>query len=210
MVNVGMCSCCFRGVGMSSVPGFADLVSAATTVATTLRERGERVAVSESAAGGLINAALVAVPGASDFYIGGMVVYTGAGRYVLAGDEPPPDAMRGATEEFARYQAAQVARRYRATWGIGETGATGPAGNPYGDPAGHGWVAVAHIAGPTLDVETAGAPDRSPSGINVGVRRLATGSDDRAANMMRFALAALELAAAAVASPAELSPSGDK
>ena len=103
---------------------FDDLVMLASELGAALRDRGERVAVSESAAGGLINAALVAVPGASDFYIGGMVVYTGAGRHVLAGNDETPDGLRGATEQFAEYQAAQAARRYRAHWGIGETGAT--------------------------------------------------------------------------------------
>ncbi len=161
-----------------SAPDFADLVARAEEVASVLRARSERVAVSESAAGGLINAALVAIPGASDFYIGGMVVYTGAGRYVLAGDEPPPDDMRGATEEFARYQASRAASRYRAAWGIGETGATGPSGNPYGDPAGHGWVACVSAAGDAAEV-----------------LRLATGSDVRMDNMLRFADAALALAA---------------
>lgn len=152
---------------------FDDLVAAASELAAALRTRGERVAVSESAAGGLINAALVAVPGASDFYIGGMVVYTGAGRHVLAGDSGPPEGLRGATEEFAQYQAEQAAQRYRAHWGIGETGATGPAGNPYGDPPGHGWVAC--------------------SGALSATHRLATGSSDRVANMFDFARAALDL-----------------
>jgi len=161
-----------------SVPTFEDLVRRAERVAAALRGRGERVAVSESAAGGLINAALVAVPGASDFYIGGMVVYTGAGRYVLAGEEEPPRDMRGATEEFARYHAGRAASRYRADWGIGETGATGPSGNPYGDPAGHGWVACLAADGGVAETV-----------------RLSTGSDERATNMLRFADAALALAA---------------
>ncbi|MDG2113268.1 MAG: CinA family protein [Actinomycetota bacterium] len=160
-----------------STPNFDDLVAAAHEVAAALRSAGQRVAVSESAAGGLINAALVAVPGASDFYIGGMIVYTGAGRHVLAGDEPPPADLRGATEEFAVYQASAAAQRYRAEWGIGETGATGPSGNPYGDPAGHGWVGC---TGP---------------GPSESTRQLSTRSDDRSDNMHRFALAALELAA---------------
>ncbi len=161
-----------------NIPTFDDLVGRATDVATLLRGRGERVAVSESAAGGLINAALVAVPGASDMYLGGMVVYTAAGRHVLAGDDTLPEGLRGATEEFARVQAGQAARRYRAEWGIGETGATGPKGNPYGDPAGHGWVAC---------VSATGAP--------TATRLLATGSAVRADNMMVFAATALTLAA---------------
>ena len=165
-----------------SGPGFAELVAAAGDVASALRARGERVAVSESAAGGLINAALVAVPGASEFYVGGMVVYTGSGRYVLAGDEAPPEGLQGATEEFAVYQASRAATRYRADWGIGETGASGPSGNVYGNPAGHSWVACA-----------------GPGGTDAVItRRLDTGSDDRGENMMAFALVALEQALLAI------------
>ena len=156
---------------------FDDAMAAAHDVATLLIARNERVAVAESAAGGMISAALLAVPGASSWYLGGIVVYTGAARVLLAGDMPAPSGLRGATEEFARYEASTVAERLGATWGIGETGAAGPAGNPYGDPAGHAWVAV--------------------HGPVDATRRLATGSADRAANMAEFASAAIsELVAA--------------
>ena len=73
--------------------------------------------------------------------------------------------------------AALLARTVRecckASWGIGETGATGPTGNRYGDAAGHTCIA---IDGPTSQVLT-----------------LETGSADRVANMRRFASQALEM-----------------
>jgi nicotinamide mononucleotide (NMN) deamidase PncC len=76
-----------------------------------------------------------------------------------------------------RYLATSVRLKVRTDWGIGEGGAAGPSGNPYGDPPGHAWVAV---AGPDGAVTT---------------RHLLTGSDDREANMRAFADAALELLA---------------
>ena len=158
---------------MSAV-SFLDLVAAATRIADVLRYQGASIAVSESAAGGLINAALVAVPGASDFYRGGMIVYTGAGRKILAGNEALPEGLKGATEAFALVQANRSKNLYQADWGIGETGATGPSGNPYGDPPGVGWVACSGQLDTTL--------------------RLQTENDDRIANMHAFALAALQLA----------------
>lgn len=159
----------------------SDLAAPATAVAQRLRERGESIAVAESAAGGLISAALVAVPGASAYYLGGIVIYTvGGAQALLAGTVPLPDGVRGASEPFARWLATAAATRLTADWGVGETGAAGPAGNPYGDPAGHAWVAV---RGPDAEVRT---------------RHVLTGSDDREANMVAFAAAALEQLLAAV------------
>jgi nicotinamide-nucleotide amidase len=120
-----------------------------------------------------VSAALVSVPGASAFYLGGTVVYTRASCGFVADVVPAPEGMRGATEAFAAYLAESVGRRLGATWGLAETGATGPSGNPYGDPPGTSCLAV---WGPV------------PTG-----RRLATGSADRVANMVTFAEAAIEL-----------------
>ena len=157
---------------------FDDLLEAGEQLAAVLRQTESSVAVSESAAGGLINAALVAVPGASSFYKGGMVVYTSSAREVLAGNEPLPKGLRGATEGFALVQARQARKLYRADWGIGETGATGPSGNPYGDAPGVGWVAC--------------------SGPTELTRELQTGSDDRQSNMYEFGIAAIELTLRAI------------
>jgi PncC family amidohydrolase len=164
----------------------AALVETARSVASELRRRSETVAVAESAAGGLVSAALLAVPGASDYYAGGLVVYTAAaGRAFLGPTAPRPDGMRGATEAFARYEAETVRAALGAGWGVGETGAAGPAGNPYGDPPGHAWVAV---AGPAALGGTQ-------------AERVATGSADREANMVAFAAAALTLLHRALVAP---------
>ena len=159
-------------------PTFIDLVRAAKRLAGLLRKANQKIAVSESASGGLINAALVGVDGASDFYVGGMVVYTSVGRQILSQNQPIPPGMKGATELFARYQAERASVVYETTWGIGETGATGPQGNPYGDPPGHGWVAC---VGPVHMVQ-----------------KLSTLDNSRVANMHKFALAAIELASQTV------------
>ncbi|HEY2831099.1 MAG TPA: CinA family protein [Sporichthyaceae bacterium] len=152
------------------------LTEPAVTIAARLRARGETLAVAESAAGGLISAALLAVPGASAYFRGGVVIYTLDGaKELLAGGPPPAAGVRGASEPFARWLAASAAGKLAADWGIGETGAAGPSGNPYGDPAGHDWVAVHPPDGRTC------------------ARHLLTGSDDRAQNMQSFAAAGLAL-----------------
>jgi nicotinamide-nucleotide amidase len=152
-----------------------ELTTAAERVGALLRERGETVAVAEGSAGGLISAALLSLPGASAYYRGGVVVYTPAAYTAwMAGAVEAPGRLRGATETFALHLARSAAAKLGTSWGIGEAGAAGPS-NPYGDPAGHCWVAV---AGP-VDV----------------TRHLLTGDEDRPRNMVAFATAALELLA---------------
>jgi PncC family amidohydrolase len=156
-----------------------DLLPLARKLGTRLKERGETIAVSESSTGGLVSAALLAVPGASAYFLGGAVVYTRQSRSLLLGI---PDAalatMRPATEAYAQLLARTVRERFASTWSLGETGATGPTGNRYGDAAGHACIAV---AGPSERVIT-----------------LETGSADRIANMRAFAKAALGLLALAL------------
>jgi PncC family amidohydrolase len=157
------------------------LTELAAAVGARLKERGETIAVSESSTGGLISAALLAVPGASAYFLGGAVVYTRQSRKALLGitDEAMRERkIRSASEPYAVLAAATVRERHGATWGLAETGATGPAGNRYGDPAGHTCIAV---AGPAERVIT-----------------LRTGSADRQANMQAFARRALEELAAAL------------
>jgi nicotinamide-nucleotide amidase len=150
------------------------LVSMAETIGALLKERNETVAVSESSTGGLISAALLAVPGASAYFLGGGVIYTHKAREVLLearlADHP---GMRPSTEPYALLSATTIRERLGATWGLGETGATGPTGNRYGDAPGHSCIAV---AGPRTRAIT-----------------LETGQADREANMWRFARAALDL-----------------
>jgi PncC family amidohydrolase len=144
-----------------------------------LRRHAATIAVAESSTGGLISSALLALPGASAYFLGGAVVYTAAARRALL-DLPDLSTldMRASTEEYARLLAQTARRRFSASWAVAESGATGPAGNRYGDAAGHSCIAVA------------GAIERSIT--------IETGSTDRVANMRTFAAAALDLLAAAI------------
>lgn len=148
-------------------------------VARKLMARRETLVVAESSSGGLISAALLSVPGASAFYIGGAVVYTARARAAMVQiDRLDVEGMRSASEPYAALLAERARRLMRADWAVSETGAAGPTGNPYGDAAGHTCVAV--------------------SGRTSLVRTLETGDGDRPENMRRFAHAALELLDAAL------------
>ena len=160
---------------MTNGPFTPELLELASTCGAALRASGQRLAVAESSAGGLISATILSVGGASAYYLGGAVVYTGRSRPLVL--DEVPDGTRGATESFARLLANGARERMGAEWGLAETGATGPSGNPYGDPAGHAWVAVARPDGSAI------------------TRNVLTGSADRVANMAAFTVAALGLLA---------------
>src|SRR5215475_2184907 len=120
-----------------------ELYGLAEQIARLLVDRHETIAIAESSAGGLISAALLSVPGASAYFVGGGVVYTRTSRNtLLAIPESALEGVRASTEAYALLLARAVRERLGTTWAIGETGATGPAGNRYGDAPGHACLAV--------------------------------------------------------------------
>jgi nicotinamide-nucleotide amidase len=151
-----------------------ELDALAAELGERLKALEQTVAVAESSSGGLISAALLGVPGASKYYLGGAVVYTGKARMVLM--DLPREAvagMRSASPPYAMLLARTARERFGATWGLSETGAAGPTGNGYGDAAGHTCIAISGPIEMAITVET--------------------GETGRAANMVAFAAAALEL-----------------
>ena len=149
------------------------LIPIAKELGQVLIDRGETVGISESSSGGLISAALLAVPGASKFYRGGGVIYTPqAFKGLMNLTKDDITGMRSSTEPYARFMAATMRQKLRATWGLCETGASGPTGNGYGDAAGHTCVAL-----------IADGLERSST--------LETGLPDREENMRLFAKEAL-------------------
>src|ERR1700750_3091508 len=121
-----------------------ELIGIAEQVAAKLVARKQTIAVAESSTGGLISAALLSVPGASAYFLGGGVVYTRDARSLLM--DIPDEAMKGirsASEPYASLLSDTARQRFGTDWGISETGATGPTGNRYGDAAGHCCTAVA-------------------------------------------------------------------
>jgi len=149
-----------------------ELVACAEKVAKVLVDRKQTIAIAESSTGGLVSAALLAVPGASAYFLGGAVVYTRLSRSVLL-DVPDAalEGMRPSTEPYALLMARTAQKNFSSTWALAETGATGPAGNRYGDAAGHSCIAVAGPAEGSMTLET--------------------GVADRQENMQAFTVAAL-------------------
>ena len=149
-------------------------------VGELLKKHRHTIAVAESSAGGMISASLLAVPGASKYFQGGGVIYTHEARRIFLGlPDTALAGIRASTEDYALKLATQVREQYNTTWGLSETGATGPAGNAYGDAAGHACFA---LVGPVRETLT-----------------LETGSTDREANMWAFTKTALDLLKSSIA-----------
>ncbi|MFM6831670.1 MAG: CinA family protein [Novosphingobium sp.] len=152
-----------------------DLAGIGAEAGFLLKKHGQSIAVADGATGGLISASLLAMPGASAFYLGGGVIYTLKGRRITLGHAP--GSLRGhtsATESYAIAQAQLIRQRYGADWGIAETGAAGGgSAHPLGVASGTSAVAVA-----------------GPDGMTAS-RLVQTGGNDRLANMQAFTAAAL-------------------
>ncbi len=160
---------------MTDSDTFESLLPLAARVAARLMARGERIAVADGASGGLISAALLAVPGASAFHSGGGIVYSRRARDVLmALDRAALKGMRSVTESYALLQARAIRDNFGADWGVAESGAAGGSIHPAGAGSGESWAAVAGPGGEWA-------------------RFTQTLADGRPANMVAFARAALEL-----------------
>jgi nicotinamide mononucleotide (NMN) deamidase PncC len=153
----------------------------ALRIAEALKARREKIAVADGATGGLIGAALLTVPGALKFYVGGGIVYSFRARDVLfALPGEAYEGMRSATPEYALLQARAIRDNFGADWGIAETGSAGGSRHPLGVASGESCCAV---VGPGVEL----------------VRRTETASEDRIANMAAFTRAALDLLESALA-----------
>jgi len=149
------------------------LLPIASACADLLKENSWTVAVSESSSGGLVSAALLAVPGASAYFRGGGVIYTREARRELLSLADRDVRVRGATEEYALIAATQIRTKLDTTFAVAESGAAGPSGSPYGPPAGYTCLAVSGAVELTKTIET--------------------GHNNRIENMRAFGREALEL-----------------
>ena len=152
-----------------------DLLPQAERIAAKLKARNETISIAESSTAGLLSAALLAVPGASAYFMGGAVVYTRQSRAaLLAVTDQELTGITPSTEPDALLFARKIRGKLATAWSLGETGTAGPTGSRYGHAAGHSCIAVIGPNG-----------ERSMT--------VETGKADRVDNMRAFSLAALDL-----------------
>ncbi len=155
----------------------------ASEAAEQLKKATQTVAVAESSTGGLISAALLAVPRASAYYLGGSVIYTlPSRRHILGINRDDVAGLKPMTEEMVLPFARKAKEQLDATWGVAELGIAGPTGVRYdkSDPEIAAGSSVIAVTGP-ITLTTS----------------VTTGHNNREQNMWAFAAAALSLLAKA-------------
>ncbi|PWL21901.1 MAG: competence/damage-inducible protein A [Synechococcus sp. XM-24] len=159
-----------------------DEQSLAEVVLQQLRLRGQTVAVAESCTGGGLGAALAAVPGASDVFLGGVIAYANGVKQGLLGVPAELLLAHGAVSDPVAQSMAEGARRVTgADWGLAITGVAGPGGGSDEKPVG-----LVHLA-------IAGPDGCSSEGVRFGTSRgrtwIQTLSAGEALNRLRLRLA---------------------
>ena len=152
-----------------------DLLPQAERIAAKLKANNQTISIAKSSTAGLLSAALLAIPGASAYFLGGAVVYTRQSRAELLGvTEQELVGITPSTEPYALLFARKIRGKLATTWSLGETGTAGPTGSRYGHAAGHSCIAVIGPNGEhSITVET--------------------GKADRLDNMRAFSIAAFDL-----------------
>ena len=108
---------------------------------------GDRTLVTaESCTGGMIGAALTAVPGSSRVYKGGVISYTNEIKEVLL-DVPGEILERegAVSAAVSEYMAAGARKNLRADFAVSVTGLAGPGGDDYGNPVGTVYIGFAGV-----------------------------------------------------------------
>jgi len=119
------------------------------TILSMLRARGQSLTLAESMTGGLIASRLTAIPGASEVFLGGAVVYTPAAKERLADVDAQILRVHGTVSEATtRALAEGVRHKLGSTWALAVTGNAGPGEDPAGAaPVGTCYLAVAGPGG---------------------------------------------------------------
>jgi nicotinamide-nucleotide amidase len=119
-----------------------------TVIGQRLRERGATLSVAESCTGGLLAERITQVPGSSDYFVGGFLVYANRMKTELLGVDVRLLEQHGAVSELVAEALAIGARdRTSSTFALSITGVAGPAGGTEATPAGTVIIGLAHPDG---------------------------------------------------------------
>ncbi|EEA25933.1 hypothetical protein TMatcc_005817 [Talaromyces marneffei ATCC 18224] len=131
-------------------------------ISSLLKERKETVSVAETAAGGIISASLLSVPGASAYYKGGLTLYTLESRIVFADWTQEHIAnYKGPTTAIVAGLAESTRSKLQSTYTISESGTAGPGGGKASRKPGVAFLAIATPGGSyTREIDTGYGEDR--------------------------------------------------
>jgi PncC family amidohydrolase len=106
--------------------------------------RGTTVSLAESCTGGLVAAAITAVPGSSGYFLGGVVSYSNAAKEALLGVPSATLDTHGAVSaQVAKAMAIGARARFDSTLAVAVTGVAGPDGGSDEKPVGLTYVGLA-------------------------------------------------------------------
>ena len=106
-------------------------------LAETLRQRDKTIAVAETFTGGLVTDIITNVPGASRYFLGGIVVYSDRSKVKSLGVKEATLRVNGPVSEQAASEMANgVREHFGSDYGIAVTGLAGPGGASFGKPVG--------------------------------------------------------------------------
>lgn len=114
------------------------------SVGNLLRRAGQTLATAESCTGGLIAKSITDLPGASDYYLGGLVGYADQVKCDMLDVTPDVLAEHGAVSEaVARAMGLGCRSRFDSDWALATTGIAGPTGGTDEKPVGLVYVCLA-------------------------------------------------------------------
>ena len=161
---------------MIPTPTEAELELAGARLGDALLEKGWKLATAESSTGGLIGHVITLVPGASRYYVGGVISYSNLAKEVELGVPHELIEQHGAVSaEVAQAMASGARTRFNVELGVAVTGIAGPEGGSQAKPVG------THVIGVSLR----GHPDRVEQRVF---------GHDREGNKSAAAMLAIELA----------------
>lgn len=132
------------------------IFQSAVTVVELLKAKNQSVAVAESLTGGGVGAALTAVAGASEVFLGGVIAYSSSVKESLLKVKKETIAEHGAvSEEVAVAMADGIRELLGSTWGVATTGVAGP-GDADGVAAGTVWIAITGPVNQSTQLEVEG------------------------------------------------------
>ena len=124
-------------------------------ISNILSSRKETVSVTETSTGGLISAGLLSVPGASSYFVGGVIPYARSVRGDLLDiTKETVDGLSPMSEEMAMSFAQNTKQKMQTDWAIAELGVAGPGGSVYGFEPGSCVVGIAGLCSSSTLIQT--------------------------------------------------------
>ena len=125
-----------------------NLESALAALKDWLVEKSLTIAVAESCTGGLLSHTLTGISGSSQYFLGGMIVYSNQIKIENLGVKKQTILLHGAvSQQTAQEMAENIRNKFNADIGLSTTGIAGPTGGTPTKPVGLVWLGISTVNG---------------------------------------------------------------